>query len=65
MPKPTAPPREQLGVRLSPDALALLGALRAHYGELAGLQAPFSQSDAIERMIREAAKRASLKGGKK
>lgn len=62
VPKPSTATREQLGVRVSSEALTMLDTLRARYAELAGLQAPFSQSAAVERMIRETAKREGVSG---
>jgi hypothetical protein len=51
--------RKPLGVRISPEAIRLLAALQDHYGAPAGKTA--SQSEAVERMIRETVKREGLK----
>lgn len=53
--------REQIGVRLYADAIKLLAKLQAHYAVKAGLRKPFSQSDAVDRMIRDTAKREGVK----
>ena len=53
--------RTQIGVRLSPEAVAMLVALQARYAARAGLPEPVSQSKAVEIMVREAAKREGLK----
>lgn len=48
--------REQLGVRVSPEALDILSKLQTTLGREAGLQRPFSQSEAVEWIIRQASK---------
>ena len=53
--------RTQIGVRLSKEAVGLLAALQEHYAARAGLTVPVSQSQAVEIMLREAAKREGLK----
>ncbi len=53
--------RTQIGVRLSKEAVALLAALQEHYAARAGLTVPVSQSQAVEIMLRETAKREGLK----
>ena len=53
--------RTQIGVRLSKEAVALLAALQEHYAARAGLTVPISQSQAVEIVLREAAKREGLK----
>lgn len=61
--KPTST-RQQLGVRLSDDAMLLLEALQTFYAQRAGLSTPLSQSDTVDVMVRETAKAYKLKGGK-
>ena len=52
----------QIGPRLSDEALAILAALQRFYGERAGLLQPMSQSQALEIVLRDVAKReAGLK----
>ncbi len=53
--------RTQIGVRLSDDAVSILTALQEHYAARAGLTVPVSQSQAVEIMLRETAKREGLK----
>jgi hypothetical protein len=71
MPKRKTEPaseRQQVGVRLSTDAVELLELLQVFYGRRAGLTLPVSQSQAVETMLRETAKREGLlklKGGTK
>lgn len=52
--------REQIGVRLYDDAIRLLTKLQQHYADKLGLR-KFSQSDAVDRMIRDTAKREGVK----
>ena len=65
--RPAASERQQIGVRLPGDAVELLELLQVFYGRRAGLTLPFSQSQAVETMLRETAKREGLKlkGGTK
>src|SRR6266550_1185481 len=53
--------RTQIGVRLSKDAVSILTALQKHYAARAGLTEAVSQSQAVEIMLRETAKREGLK----
>ena len=53
--------RTQIGVRLSDEAVAILTALQEHYGARAGLAEALSQSQAVEIMLRDTAKREGLK----
>jgi urease gamma subunit len=53
--------RTQIGVRLSDEAVSILAALQEHYAARAGLTVPVSQSQAVEIMLRETAKREGLK----
>jgi len=53
--------RTQIGVRLYDDAIKLLSRLQQHYADKAGLREPLSQSDAVDRMIRDTAKREGVK----
>jgi len=53
--------RTQIGVRLSSEAVAILAALREHYAARASLTVPVSQSQAVEIMLRETAKREGVK----
>ena len=59
--RPMARDRTQIGVRLSKEAVALLAAMQEHYAARAGLMVPVSQSQAVEIMLRETAKREGLK----
>lgn len=52
MPKTTKQKREQLGVRVSVHALEVLTALQEHYRKQAGVLT-FSQSDAVDKLLRE------------
>lgn len=56
----TARDRTQIGVRLSDEAVSILSALEEHYAAPTGLTKPLSQSQAIEMMLRETAKREEL-----
>lgn len=56
--------RQQVGVRLSSDAVALLEALQAFYTERAGVPQALSQSDTVEMGLRDLAKLHKLKGAK-
>jgi hypothetical protein len=51
----------QIGPRVTDEALAILSALQAYYAKRAGLTNPVSQSQALEIVLREAAKREGLK----
>lgn len=62
MPKTAKPARQQIGVRLSEDAVLLLASLQAYYAQRGGLLEPLSQSDAVELGLRELAKTYKLKG---
>ena len=53
--------RQQIGVRLYDDAVKLLAKLQQHYADKASLREPLSQSDAVDRMIRDTAKREGVK----
>jgi hypothetical protein len=53
--------RTQIGVRLSKEAVSILTALQKHYAARAGLTEAVSQSQAVEIMLRETAKREGLK----
>jgi hypothetical protein len=53
--------RTQIGVRLSREAVSILTALQKHYAARAGLTKEVSQSEAVEIMLRETAKREGLK----
>ena len=53
--------RTQIGVRLSSEAVAILAALQEYYAARAGLTGALSQSQAVEIMLRETAKREGLK----
>ena len=53
--------RTQIGVRLSSEAVALLTALQEHYAARAWLTEAVSQSQAVEIVLRETAKREGLK----
>lgn len=53
--------RAQIGVRLSKEAVSILTALQRHYAARAGLTKAVSQSEAVEIMLRETAKREGLK----
>lgn len=53
--------RQQIGVRLYPDAIKLLAKLQQLYADKAGLREPLSQSDAVDRMIQDTAKREGVK----
>jgi len=54
--------RQQVGVRLYDDAIKLLAKLQQHYADKAGLRSgALSQSDAVDRMIKDTAKREGVK----
>jgi len=53
--------RQQIGVRLYNDAIKLLAKLQQHYADKAGLREAISQSDAVDRMIRDTSKREGVK----
>lgn len=53
--------RTQIGVRLSKEAVSILTALQRHYAARAGLTKAVSQSEAVEIMLRETARREALK----
>ena len=53
--------RTQIGVRLSDEAVSILAALQEHYAARAGLPEALSQSQAVEIMLRDTAKREGLK----
>ena len=53
--------RTQIGVRLSREAVSILTALQKHYAARAGLTKAVSQSEAVEIMLRETARREALK----
>jgi len=53
--------RQQIGVRLYDDAIKLLSKLQQHYANKAGLREAISQSDAVDRMIKDTAKREGVK----
>jgi hypothetical protein len=61
MPNPKFAPREQLGVRVSPLALELLGRLQSLYAGRMGEGALCSQSQAVEIIIRDVAKREGIR----
>lgn len=62
MPKKTNGERQQLGVRVSEDALTSLEHLQEFYAERAGLSEPLSQSDTVDIALRELAKTYKLTG---
>jgi hypothetical protein len=47
------PERQQIGVRLSAEAVAHLATLQTHYAQRGGLIAPVSQSQTVEIVLRE------------
>ena len=53
--------RTQIGVRLSKEAVSILTVMQRHYAARAGLTKAVSQSEAVEIMLRETAKREGLK----
>jgi len=53
--------RQQIGVRLYDDAIKLLSKLQQHYAAKTGLREAISQSDAVDRMIRDTSKREGVK----
>jgi hypothetical protein len=61
MPKKLKDERQQIGVRLTPEAVEALELLRLHYAHEAGLNLPFSQSETVDKLLRETARREGLK----
>jgi hypothetical protein len=52
--------KSQVNARLSDDAKAMLTKLQRLYADRAGLPEPFSQAEALEKVIREAAKKEGI-----
>lgn len=55
-------PRKQLGMRLSPDAVAQLDLVRTYLTSKHNLDRRLSQSDTVGWLIRECARRAQREG---
>ncbi len=61
MSKKQADDRQQIGVRLTSEAIEALELLQLHYARQAGLNLPFSQSETVDKMLRDVAKREGLR----